>query len=239
LLSKQNGIIRLINKISNFINNPVLTNTIYMKKLLFGLLFLFTFHTLSYAPNFKEVKERNITNCSLFTSISNIVSNIPNFDINRIPIISPIDSGSFIKVSDGFGYRFHPVKLTKIFHTGIDIASPIGTNIFATGQGYVEEIRLKKYGYGNYILINHLNGFKTRYAHLDHINVKERDIVTQGMIIATSGNTGMTTGPHLHYEIIKNNRVIDPIRFITNGKSEYMQTLNEIQKVLPLYRATV
>ena len=211
-----------------------------MKKLLFAVLLL-SFHTLLFAPNLKlEERKQNITQCNLFENISNIISNTHiNTNVERLPIVSPVDTSSYRFISDDFGYRKHPILLLKMFHEGIDIACPIGTNIFSTGKGYIEKIGYEKHGYGNYIIVNHLNGYKTRYAHLKHINVKERQVVTQGMTIATSGNTGRTTGSHLHYEIIKNNKVIDPIKFITNNKLEYFSTLKNIQRRLPLYRATI
>lgn len=212
-----------------------------MRKLLL-VIFLLSLHTLSFSPNLsKEELKQNITQCSFFKDISHIVSKVPTAHLNlrAIPLVSPIDTSSLIKINSKFGNRIHPVLKMKKYHDGIDIDAPINTNVLSTGDGYVEKIEYNKYGYGNCIIINHVNGYKTRYAHLHKINVKRRQRVAQNMIIGTTGNTGMTTGPHLHYEILKDDKPIDPIKFVCNNPSEYINTLKNIHGTLPLYGAIV
>jgi len=212
-----------------------------MKKLLL-VFFLLSFHFLSYAPNISiEERKQNILRCNLFKDISYIVSKDFNRtkDIKRIPILSPIDTTNLQKINSYYGNRKHPFLGIKKYHHGIDIDSKINNPVMATATGYIEEVQYKKHGYGNYIIINHGNGYKTRYAHLNKIIVQKNDIVNQGSIIGYSGKSGMATGPHLHYEIIDGDNTIDPISIITSNKSEYIPKLKNIQKYIDLYNAIV
>ena len=118
------------------------------------------------------------------------------------------------RISSYFGWRQDPVyRNIRKMHEGIDFTAPRGTEIHVTGNGVVEEIKLSRRGYGNQIIINHGFGYKSRYAHLSKILVKEGQKVTRGEVIGLVGNTGKSVGPHLHYEVLKNNRPINPINF--------------------------
>ena len=120
--------------------------------------------------------------------------------------------GDEARLTSGFGVRYHPLLNTRKAHTGVDWAAPIGTPILAAGNGVIEEAGLKGQ-YGNYIRIRHANGYQTAYAHMSrfapgvHAGVKVR----QNQIIGYSGNTGFSTGPHLHYEVLVNNQFVDPL----------------------------
>jgi murein DD-endopeptidase MepM/ murein hydrolase activator NlpD len=118
-----------------------------------------------------------------------------------------------ISVSSSFGYRTHPIYRTKFFHKGIDLDCNTGTKIFATANGVVELARWGR-GYGYYVIINHGNGYKTLYAHLSRIKVQVGKQIKADYLIGYAGNTGLSTGPHLHYEIIKNGKAIDPANYI-------------------------
>jgi len=113
------------------------------------------------------------------------------------------------RVSSKFGYRIHPVKNIKKFHYGIDLACPKGTIIYAVTDGKVARSNFAN-GYGNYIIINHSNGVTTAYAHLNTRNVKNGDYVKKGDVIGYVGSTGRSTGPHLHFEVIKNSKKVNP-----------------------------
>jgi murein DD-endopeptidase MepM/ murein hydrolase activator NlpD len=192
-----------------------------MRKLLL-VIFLLSFHTLSFSPNLnKEELKQNITQCNLFKDISYVISKAPTAHLNlkAIPLISPIDITALIKINSEFGNRIHPVLKVKKHHDGIDIDAPINTNIVSTGDGYIEKVERNKYGYGNCIIINHVNGYKTRYAHLHKIYVKERQRVTRNTIIGTTGNTGLTTGPHLHYEVHHNGVKQNPVDYFFDDLS--------------------
>jgi len=149
--------------------------------------------------------------------------------IEWLPISSPLDTINLIKVNSLYGWRIHPVLGVILFHNGIDLASQKGIPVIATANGFIEKVKNEKYGYGNYVLIDHTNGYKTRYAHLTSMCVHPGQFVTVGDTIGITGDTGLTTGPHLHYEIISNGRPIDPIKFVTDNKKEYITILKKIQ----------
>jgi len=133
--------------------------------------------------------------------------------INYYPTISPIRTKDFICITSPFGYREHPVKGEVLFHEGIDISANPHTNVYSTAQGKVIMIMYSEYGYGNRIVIKHNYGFETLYAHLDEIKVKMGQWVNKNQLIGTVGNTGLSTGYHLHYEVHKNNQPRDPLGY--------------------------
>lgn len=145
--------------------------------------------------------------------------------INGKPNIQPVSLKEFKRISSDFGYRWHPVHGRKLMHDGIDFAGPIGTKIHATGDGVVTTAHRNRFGYGNLVIIEHHGGYKTKYAHLDKILVTKGDKITRGQIIATMGNTGISTGPHLHYEVILNGKTQNPNDYYFHNLSigEYEQ----------------
>ena len=130
-----------------------------------------------------------------------------------LPAIQPVNSKDMNYISSYYGYRPDPYYKIRKFHEGIDFSAPIGTPIYATGDGKVVSIKKSNRGYGNCVILDHGFGYKTRYAHVDEFRVKRGEVVKRGQIIATVGNTGKSTGPHLHYEVIKKGRPINPIHF--------------------------
>ena len=113
-------------------------------------------------------------------------------------------------VTSYFGPTTHPFTKHWYLHKGIDIAYSRGTKVVSTADGKVIEKAFDSSGYGNYIVIKHKYGFYTRYAHMDKVYVKEGQNVQQGEVIGTLGNTGLSTGPHLHYEVRIGSQVVDP-----------------------------
>ena len=123
------------------------------------------------------------------------------------------------RISDHYGYRTHPVLHHRQMHSGLDFAMPIGTPIYATANGVVLSAGIQP-GYGHMVEIRHNFGFGTRYGHLNgKYAVKQGDFVRKGDIIAYSGNSGLSTGPHLHYEIRFISKALNPINFV-NWKQE-------------------
>ncbi|MCI6819442.1 MAG: M23 family metallopeptidase [Campylobacter sp.] len=123
------------------------------------------------------------------------------------------------RISDHYGYRTHPVLHHRQMHSGLDFAMPIGTPIYATPNGVVLSAGIQP-GYGHMVEIRHNFGFGTRYGHLNgKYAVKQGDFVRKGDIIAYSGNSGLSTGPHLHYEIRFISKALNPINFV-NWKQE-------------------
>lgn len=141
----------------------------------------------------------------------------------NIPAISPINSKNLHQGISGFGSRHHPVYKIKKKHLGIDFPAPIGTPIYATGNGKVN-ISGTERGYGKMVKINHGYGYETLYGHMSKIKVKKGQTVKRGEVIGYVGNTGISTGPHLHYEVIKERRPVNPIDFFYNdlSPSEYL-----------------
>jgi murein DD-endopeptidase MepM/ murein hydrolase activator NlpD len=133
----------------------------------------------------------------------------------------PLD---ILPVSSPFGTRVHPVKQYELFHMGIDLAVIEGSNVYASKSG---EVLVSEYqsGYGNVVKIEHENGYMTVYAHLSEKFVLAGDYVTEGQLIAASGNTGISTGPHLHFEIRKDNQPLNPACFLSRFKTRPHQDM--------------
>lgn len=148
--------------------------------------------------------------------------------LNSIPSIRPIGKPSRkIKLYSGYGMRIHPIHKIKKMHYGIDFTAPRGTPIYATGNGKVSKITKSRSGYGNRVMISHGYGYKTLYAHMNTIDVSKGQKVKKGDIIGTVGNTGSSTAPHLHYEVIHKGKKINPIHFCLDGLTpeEYNEML--------------
>ncbi len=131
----------------------------------------------------------------------------------NIPAIQPVENKDLTRTASGYGYRMHPIYKIPKFHKGMDYTAPVGTPVFATGAGRVEEARRSGRGSGNRIVIDHGYGFKSVYAHLNEIQTRTGRIVQRGDIIGTVGNTGLSSGPHLHYEVLFNNEPVNPVNF--------------------------
>ena len=136
-----------------------------------------------------------------------------------IPAIQPISNKDLKRTASGWGYRIHPIYKIRKFHYGMDFTAPIKTDVYATGNGVIESITSSKRGYGNQIVINHGYGYKTRYAHLYDFNVKEGQKVRRGDVIGFVGSTGLSTAPHLHYEVMLNGKKVNPVNYYFNDLS--------------------
>ena len=146
-----------------------------------------------------------------------------------IPAIQPVSNEKLTRVASGFNYRIHPIYKVRHFHTGIDFTAPRGTEIYATGDGVVQEVEMKNRGYGNHVVIDHGFGYQTLYAHMSRFKVRPGEKVKRGDVIGYVGSTGTSTAPHLHYEVIKNGEKINPMNFFFNDLSP-----EEYEKVLEL-----
>ncbi len=132
-----------------------------------------------------------------------------------IPAIIPISQGTE-RLMSGYGMRMHPIYKTMRMHTGVDFTAPTGTPIYATGNGVVVRAERNNYGYGRMIVIDHGYGYQTLYAHMSDIKVRRGQQVKRGEVIGTVGNTGTSTAPHLHYEIHRNDRAVNPVHYFYN-----------------------
>lgn len=132
-----------------------------------------------------------------------------------IPSVPPIvPDKTRYRLSSSFGYRSDPFSGRSKRHTGVDFATGIGNDVFSTADGVVETVKKEYFGYGNYVIINHGFGYKTRYAHLSEISVTEGMTVRRGEKIALSGNSGRSSGPHLHYEVIYRDNYVNPAKYM-------------------------
>lgn len=130
-----------------------------------------------------------------------------------LPAIQPVSNKDLRRTASGYGWRNDPVYGTRKMHWGIDFTAETGTDVYATGDGVVEVVATNNWGYGREIVINHGFGYKTRYAHLSEFLVKPGDTVKRGDRIGLVGNSGKSTGPHLHYEVEKNGQKVNPVNF--------------------------
>lgn len=128
-----------------------------------------------------------------------------------IPAILPIKKGDFY-VASGYKMRMHPILKINKFHKGMDFTAPKGTPVYASGNGKIYRAQ-RSSTFGNVIYIDHGYGYKTIYAHLSKMVVKRRQEVKRGDLIGYVGNTGLSVAPHLHYEVHKNDRALNPINF--------------------------
>lgn len=166
--------------------------------------------SLSYNDLINEIKERK----ELYKAL---------------PILQPIHVNELARIGSFFGYRPHPILGVVHMHKGLDLVAPQGTPVYASGDGVIVDIERNNTGsgYGNSIIVDHgVNGLSSRYAHLYTINVKKGQKVKRGEQIGTVGSTGLSTAPHLHYEILINGAAVNPLRYmLAPSPDEYEQIL--------------
>lgn len=136
-----------------------------------------------------------------------------------IPAIQPIPNEDLTMTAGGFGWRIHPIHKINKFHGGMDFTAKPGTPIYATGDGKVTFADYATNGYGMHVIIDHGYDYETLYAHLSKIEVKKGHKVKRGDVIGLVGNSGLSSGPHLHYEVRKSKEQIDPVNFFFNDLS--------------------
>ena len=179
----------------------------------------------------ESMRESELIN-SLINSINNLGSRVISQkksyeEVNELvknkeqllaatPAIQPVSNIDLERVASGYGYRIDPVYKTVKLHAGIDFTAPSGTPIYATAAGVVETAGFHAGGYGNHIVINHGYGYKTLYGHMVRLKKRVGQRVTRGEVIGWVGSSGKSTGPHCHYEVIKNGHKIDPVYFFYN-----------------------
>jgi len=136
-----------------------------------------------------------------------------------IPAIQPISDKYKRRISSFYGYRIHPIYKRRVFHDGLDFSAPSGTEIYAAADGVIEKASRSSYGYGNKIIIDHGYGYKTVYAHMSKFAIRRGAKVKRGQLIGYVGNSGLSTSPHLHYEVHRNGKKVNPIYYFCNDLS--------------------
>ena len=157
------------------------------------------------------------------------VKKISQCKIVGVSTLTSLNNKDLKRVSSGYGTRIDPFLKVKRMHYGQDFSLPKGSPVYATADGRVSILKSSFGGFGKYIYIDHGNGYKTVYAHLDKFNVRRGQKVKRGELIAYSGNSGRSTAPHLHYEVHKNGKKVNPINFFFNDL-----TPNEYEEVIKL-----
>jgi murein DD-endopeptidase MepM/ murein hydrolase activator NlpD len=150
-----------------------------------------------------------------FDEVFNLVKN-KSAMLASIPAIQPIHNKELKHIASGYGWRIHPVYKTEKMHSGMDFTAPVGTEIHATGNGVVKKVEHYGKGYGNNVIISHGYGYETVYAHLSKFAVRPGQKISRGDLLGYVGNTGTSTGPHLHYEVRKNGNPVNPANFYYN-----------------------
>lgn len=180
---------------------------------------------------------QNLLNIGLdLSSSQNLFQNNDINDLDKKYILKIIPNSSPLKdifITSKYGLRFHPILDEEKFHTGLDFRAKIGTEVYSTADGVVWESRdSDSGGFGKYITIFHSYGFKTLYAHLNDVYVKKGDIITKGTLIGLTGNTGRSSGPHLHYEIRYLDNHIDPTNFVYWNKKTFATIFSKNENII-------
>jgi len=172
----------------------------------------------SDAALLKELMHRIQVQEKSYKEIDDLVKNKQKM-LASIPAIQPVANKDLKRIASGFGYRIDPIYKTVKYHAGLDFSAPSGTPIYATGDGVVEDASMSDVGYGNHVVIRHGYGYKTLYGHMLRIKVKAGQSVKRGDVLGWVGSTGKSTGPHCHYEVMKNGEKVDPVYFFFNDLS--------------------
>jgi len=162
-----------------------------------------------------QITSQMVVQSKSFDEVYDMATNKADF-LAAMPAIQPVNNKDLKRLSSYYGYRMDPFYKVMKFHEGVDFSAQVGTDIYATGDGTVVKVKQSKRNYGNSILVDHGFGYQTFYAHCEKILVKKGQKLKRGQVIATVGNSGKSTAPHLHYEVQKNGRAVDPINFFFN-----------------------
>lgn len=166
-----------------------------------------TLHLLTYK---KQIMQR-LTALTASTFMVIVILMTFNMYAQNPPSIHPL--GKEVKVTSHFGMRTHPILKKKMLHKGIDFKAAMGTPIYATADGKVKSVVESDKGHGNHVVLQHDDEYKTVYANLSKFAVSAGMTVKKGQLIAYSGNSGASTAPHLHYEVLQNDEHVDPRSF--------------------------
>ena len=161
--------------------------------------------------NLDQLSKRLIIQSKSLDEIATLAKNKEAL-LASIPAIQPVKNDDLKRMASGFGKRMHPILKYPKMHNGMDFSAPTSTEVFATGNAVVKKAR-RTSGFGNLIVLDHGFGYETYYAHLNEFKVRPGQKVKRGEIIGFVGNTGLSTAPHLHYEVHKNGKVVNPINF--------------------------
>jgi len=181
---------------------------------------------ISTAQTLDLVSKQMVVQSESFDEIIELVSEKEQM-LSCIPAIQPISNKDLTHFGSPFGYRMHPILRYVRMHAGVDLCAETGAPVYASGDGIILKADAKSRGYGNHIQINHGYGYSTVYAHLSKMLVNPGQSVKRGDLIGLVGSTGLSTSPHLHYEVYINDVAVDPLNFYYNDltEEEYQQMI--------------
>lgn len=187
---------------------------------------------INTSMHFDDLKSRIDLQEHSFTDLDRLANEKKSL-LSCKPSIQPISLDNYYWLSSDFGMRIDPVTKTLTFHYGLDFASEPGLNVYATGDGIVDFVKISNGGYGNVIVIDHGYGYTSRYAHLQKIFVYPGQKVHRGQVIALLGNSGKSTGPHLHYGINYLGRPVNPYFYFSDdlNPKEYDKVVSLSEQV--------
>ncbi len=166
------------------------------------------------AVSLNNISARIVYQINSYKQIEKLINNQEN-KLASIPAIQPVSNKDLTRIASGFGYRIHPIYGIPKMHEGLDFTATQGTPIYATGDGRVTTAG-NAVGKGNHVIINHGYGYESVYMHMVRIKAKDGESVKRGQIIGWVGNSGLSSGPHCHYEVHIFGRPVDPVYFFFN-----------------------
>jgi murein DD-endopeptidase MepM/ murein hydrolase activator NlpD len=173
-----------------------------------------------------KLKKQMYIQTKSYDELLELAANKEKF-FSALPAIQPVSNKELKRLSSGYGGRIDPILKTKKMHWGVDFSAPKGTPIYATGDGVIKRVHTSFGGYGKQVEVNHGYGYVTKYAHMNAFNVTKGQKVKRGECIGYVGNTGKSTAPHLHYEVRKDGKKINPVHFFYQdlNPAEYEEIL--------------
>ncbi len=190
----------------------------------------------STAMKLELIKRKMVVQSRSFDEIGELVKDKEKL-LAHTPAIQPVSNKDLERIASGFGWRIHPIYKVAKFHEGLDFTAPKGTDVFATADGTVIQADNNSSGFGNVVVIDHGYGYKSRYAHLSAFKVRAGEKIKRGELIGLVGNSGLSTAPHLHYEVEKDGIKVDPINYFYNDLSpeEYLKLIELANKANQSY----
>ena len=169
----------------------------------------------------EKIEKQLVVQSKSFDEVVKLAKNKEKM-LAHLPAIQPVQNKDLTRMASGYGWRIHPILKTRRFHYGMDFTAKTGTPIYATADGVVKHAGWKANGFGKHVVINHGYGYETLYGHMSKVTVKKGQKVKRGQIIGYVGNTGLSAGPHCHYEVHLNGNRVNPVNFYYNDLSTEM-----------------
>ena len=169
----------------------------------------------------EKIEKQLVVQSKSFDEVIKLAKNKEKM-LAHLPAIQPVENKDLKQMASGYGWRIHPILKTRRFHYGMDFTAKTGTPIYATADGVVKHAGWKANGFGKHVVIDHGFGYETLYGHMSKVTVKNGQKVKRGQVIGNVGNTGLSAGPHCHYEVHINGKKVNPVNFYYNDLTPEM-----------------